>query len=87
MDHRVVVGTESNVAGASQYPGPGELPVSQKGAIPMTGGTRTYQAWYRNAQDYCTASTFNLTNGVSIVWLPQAWMDLSTPADGSGPRR
>jgi hypothetical protein len=31
---------------------------------------RTYQAWYRNSAAYCTASVFNLTNGVQIDWLP-----------------
>jgi hypothetical protein len=33
-------------------------------------GVRTYQAWYRNAAVFCTASTFNLSNGYSITWTP-----------------
>jgi hypothetical protein len=33
-------------------------------------GVRTYQAWYRNAAAFCTASTFNLTNGVQLTWGP-----------------
>jgi len=41
--------------------------VSVKGLI-TAPGTRTYQVWYRNAAAFCTASTFNLSNGVSIVW-------------------
>jgi hypothetical protein len=34
------------------------------------GSTRFYQAWYRNAAAFCTASTFNLTNGVAATWGP-----------------
>ncbi|MEY2806172.1 MAG: hypothetical protein RIR65_589, partial [Planctomycetota bacterium] len=33
-------------------------------------GTRTYQAWYRNAAAFCTPSGFNLGNGLEIVWAP-----------------
>jgi hypothetical protein len=33
-----------------------------------TAGSRTYQAWYRNAAAYCTPATFNLTNGYAIEW-------------------
>jgi hypothetical protein len=66
----VRLGTETNVGGASQYPGPGQLPSSIKGMIPPAGGTRTYQCWYRNAAPFCTASTFNLTNGLELSWNP-----------------
>lgn len=35
------------------------------------GATLNYQVWYRNADPvYCTASTFNLSNGYSITWAP-----------------
>jgi hypothetical protein len=44
--------------------------VSVKGQVPATGATRRYQTWYRNAGPYCTPSTFNLTNGLEIVWTP-----------------
>ncbi len=64
------LGTKNNVAGASQYPAPGDASVSVRGLVPPAGGTRTYQAWYRNAATFCTASTFNLTNGVEIPWQP-----------------
>jgi hypothetical protein len=63
------LGTKTNVAGASQYPSGGDLPVSVKGSVGAPG-TRHYQAWYRNAAAFCTASTFNLTNGLSIIWGP-----------------
>jgi len=61
------LGTKTNAGGASQYPAPGDLTVSVRGAVPA-GATRNYQCWYRNAAAFCTASTFNLTNGMQIVW-------------------
>ncbi len=63
------LGTKQNAAGASQYPVAGDLPVSVKGAN-VAGGTRTYQVWFRNAAAFCSASTFNLTNGLQIPWAP-----------------
>jgi hypothetical protein len=62
--------TKANAGGSSIYPDVGDLPVAQKGLLPVGGGVRTYQIWYRNAAAFCTASTFNLTNGVSVNWLP-----------------
>jgi hypothetical protein len=61
------IGTKSNTGGASQYPGAGDAPVSVRGMV-TAPGTRIYQTWYRNAAVFCTAATFNLTNGVSITW-------------------
>jgi hypothetical protein len=29
-----------------------------------------YQAWYRNSANYCTSGAFNLTNGLSVLWVP-----------------
>jgi hypothetical protein len=26
--------------------------------------------WYRNAASFCTVDTFNLSNGVSVTWVP-----------------
>jgi hypothetical protein len=63
----VRLGTKLNAAGSSAYPGSGEASVSVRGLI-VAPGTRTYQVWYRNAAAYCTASTFNLTNGLQVVW-------------------
>jgi hypothetical protein len=59
--------TKTNVGGASQYPAAGDASVHVKGNVSVPG-TRTYQVWYRNAAAYCTASTFNLTNGVLVAW-------------------
>jgi hypothetical protein len=63
------LGTKLNAAGSSQYPGAADARVSVRGLVPA-GATRTYQAWYRNAAAYCTASTFNLTNGYLVQWTP-----------------
>jgi hypothetical protein len=68
----VRLGTTANVGGASMYPFGANPSVSVKGNISMLTApvTRTYQIWYRNAAAFCTASTFNLTNGLEIVWGP-----------------
>ena len=63
----VRLGTKTNVAGASQYPEPGDPPVSVRGLIPGPT-TRDYQIWYRNAAAFCTPSTFNLSNGLRVTW-------------------
>ncbi len=63
----VRLGTKLNSAGASQYPVGADAPISVRGGV-AAGDTRHYQVWYRNAADFCTAWTFNLSNGVTIVW-------------------
>lgn len=64
------LGTKSNVAGMSSYPVGADLKVSLKGLVPAAGATRTYQCWYRNAANFCTVSTFNLSQGVELTWVP-----------------
>lgn len=44
-------------------------PISVAGGISVPGTTGYYQAWYRDAAPFCTASTFNLTNATLIVWV------------------
>ncbi len=62
------LGTKVNVAGVSRYPVSGDLSTSVRGAD-AAGDSRTYQVWYRNADPvFCTTSTLNLTNGVSLTW-------------------
>jgi hypothetical protein len=65
----VRLGTKSNVGGASTYPTGGDPSVSVRGLV-TAGNVRNYQVWYRNAAAFCTSSTFNLTNGVSVLWMP-----------------
>ncbi len=73
---RCVAGTVIRLAtkvasgGAARYPTSSEVDISVRGQIPLAGGTRHYQAWYRNAAPFCTASTFNLSNGISVDWRP-----------------
>jgi Tol biopolymer transport system component len=63
--------TKQNVAGASSYGGPlGDVPVSVRGMVPAGGGARVYQVWYRNAAPFCTSATFNLSNGLEVLWTP-----------------
>jgi hypothetical protein len=64
------LGTKTAAGNFAQYPVGLDASVSIRGAIPALGGTRTYQAWYRNAAAFCTASTFNLSNGWETVWVP-----------------
>ncbi|MCY2959751.1 MAG: hypothetical protein NTY35_06260 [Planctomycetota bacterium] len=66
----VRLGTKITSGGVATYPGAGDASVSVRGLVPASGGTRVYQVWYRNAADFCTPSTFNLTNGLEIPWLP-----------------
>lgn len=61
--------TQTNVGGASQYPAAGSPLISVKGQV-VPGSTYAYQAWYRDAANYCTPAPFNLTNGVSVTWTP-----------------
>jgi hypothetical protein len=54
--------------GVAQFPGPSDPQLHVAGQVPLGGGVRTYQVWYRNAAAFCTPSTFNLTNGLQIAW-------------------
>jgi hypothetical protein len=64
------LGTKNNLGGTSSYPVGADLDISVKGLVPAAGGTRYYQVWYRNAAMFCTTSTFNLSNGLSAIWVP-----------------
>jgi hypothetical protein len=61
--------TLNTSGGAASYPTGAAIPISIKGLV-GSAGTRTYQIWYRNAAAFCTASTFNLSNGLQISWVP-----------------
>lgn len=49
---------------------PGDTPIHTGGVVPGGGGTRYYQSWYRNTVAFCTAATFNDSNGLRIIWTP-----------------
>ena len=61
--------TVTNKGGASLVPPPGGPSITVRGSV-AGAGTRTYQVWYRNAASFCTAATYNLTNGVEVQWTP-----------------
>lgn len=61
---------KNNVGGMSQYPAQFELWISIRGNVPMLGATRAYQVLYRDPANYCTAATFNISNGIEAVWTP-----------------
>ncbi|MBK7878222.1 MAG: hypothetical protein IPJ77_21410 [Planctomycetes bacterium] len=65
----VRLGTKTNVNGLARYPEAGNAPISVRGATPLGSGlTGWYQTYYRNAASYCTSATFNVTNGVRVIW-------------------
>lgn len=63
----VRLGEKFNVAGTSQFPGSGDLPISVIGQV-SGPGMRAYQAVYRNGAAFCTNKTFNSTNGLQVSW-------------------
>ncbi len=46
-----------------------QVNLAQRGAV-QPGDLRRYQLWYRDAQNSPCGSTFNLSNGLEIRWLP-----------------
>jgi len=58
-------------AGSASYPGGlTPNPITVGGGPIVAGDTKHYQCWYRDAIVFCTASTFNTSNGISLVWVP-----------------
>ncbi|MBK7878306.1 MAG: choice-of-anchor L domain-containing protein [Planctomycetes bacterium] len=67
----VRLGTKAIASNASAFPAAGDPAISVRGAVPVAGATRYYQAFYRNAAaTFCPPSTSNRTNGVEIGWSP-----------------
>lgn len=60
----------TNVAGSSACPPAGSASLAALGLVPTSGGTRTYQVWFRDAGSFCTSATFNTTNALRVVWTP-----------------
>jgi len=65
----VRLGTRTNVAGSSSLPSAGGTPISVAGGV-TAPGLRYYQIIYRDNGAFCTPSSFNAANGVSVVWTP-----------------
>jgi hypothetical protein len=66
---RTYTASGSPGSAVSTYPHAGDPSVSVRGVVTVPG-SRTYQVWYRNSAPFCTPSTFNLTNGLEILWQP-----------------
>ena len=54
-------------AGVVVYPQVGEPSVSVKGLVPANA-VRHYQVWYRDSAAFCSSSTFNLTQALTVNW-------------------
>lgn len=57
-------------SGTAAYPQSGETGISDFLQSLNAGDTRYYQAWYRDSASYCSASTFNFTNALKVIWSP-----------------
>jgi hypothetical protein len=70
------IGIKTASAGHAIYPQAGDLGIrarsAQLGDTIPSGGTRYYQTYYRDpSATFCAAppgNTYNITNGVTIVW-------------------
>jgi len=62
--------TKTAMIGVARFPAPAssDPSISVRGSVPVNGGQRYYQVWYRNAAAFCTSATFNLTNGIVATW-------------------
>jgi hypothetical protein len=67
------IGARLSTAGGSQfgYAVPNDPLISVRGLVPAgTVSIRFYQAWYRNINAFCTPDPYNLTNGLTVTWIP-----------------
>lgn len=65
------LGIRTGAGGLAAYGAPsGDVPVSTRGGVPAAGGTFHYQAWFRDATSFCTPAQYNLSNGLTITWIP-----------------
>ena len=65
----VRLGVKFNSNGQSTFPS-GSDPLLSVAGLVVSGDTRDYQAWYRDAATFCTRSTYTLTNAVEVTWVP-----------------
>jgi hypothetical protein len=63
---------KSAVGGTAQAPSAGDPSITQRSAMlgdPITAGSvRFYQVWYRDDALFCAQQTFNISNGLRVVW-------------------
>jgi len=59
------------VGATSTYPGGSTPAPIHVAGLTAAGDVRHYQLWFRDGDvSYCTPATFNLTQGVSVLWTP-----------------
>jgi hypothetical protein len=73
----ISMGVVFPTGGTASYPGGlTPNPIHAAGAPISAGNTEHYQCWYRDAGQsspgvsFCTPATYNLSNGISLVWGP-----------------
>lgn len=64
------LGVNIAAGGTTSFPGAGSSAIHVAGSVPAGGGERWYQVWYRDSATYCTSDVFNLTNALTVTWLP-----------------
>jgi hypothetical protein len=64
------LGVRTSAQGTVEYPTMGETKISVLGQLPPAGGTRYYQAWYRDNAPPMIYQAYNLSNGLSVTWIP-----------------
>ncbi|MDZ4774342.1 MAG: hypothetical protein SGI72_14535 [Planctomycetota bacterium] len=62
------LGVKSAPSGSAVLPSAGDAGLHILSGVPIDGGARTYQVWYRDSVNFCTSATFNLTNGLLLNW-------------------
>ncbi|MBL8857803.1 MAG: hypothetical protein JNL28_04765 [Planctomycetes bacterium] len=67
----VRLGVVFPVAGVASYPGGlTPNPIHIGGAPIAAGNTKHYQCWYRSIPALCGAGNYDLTQGISLTWVP-----------------
>ncbi len=67
---QIRIRTKFAVGSTATWPTGAESDVSVTGLIPGLGAQRYYQVSYRNSAPFCTSATFNISNGMRVLWLP-----------------
>ncbi|MBK7875881.1 MAG: FG-GAP repeat protein [Planctomycetes bacterium] len=62
------IGNQGTVAFGADVPA--SPTIAYRGQVPATGGTRYYQARYRNSANFCSPATFNTTSALRLDWVP-----------------
>lgn len=64
------LGVKTASGGVAHFPTAGDPSISAAGQVGIAGGTRAYQAYYRDTATFCTTATFNLSAAFELAWTP-----------------